>query len=96
MYTISHIEQDELQVMRVRNVVRSGNTVYVLTTAKKDFLIPIQYLDDASVIALTKVEEGAWVKLTYVRSYKTPSLDTTQTFKVTGIELLESDSAQAA
>ncbi len=96
MYTVSHFEEDQLQVTRVRSVVRAGNTVYILSSAKKDFLIPIQYLDDASVIALTKVEEGAWVELSYVRTYKTPSKDHTQTIKVTGVQLLAVEKAQAA
>ena len=96
MYTISHFEEDQLQVTRLRSVVRAGNTLYVLSTAKRDFLIPVQQLDDDSLIALTKVEEGAWVELSYVRTYKTPSLDKTQAFKVTGIQLLACEEALAA
>lgn len=96
MYTVSHFEEDQLQVTRLRSVVRAGNTVYILSTAGKDFLIPIQYLDDASVIALTKVEEGTWVELSYVRTYQTPSLNKTQTIKVTGVQLLACEEEQAA
>lgn len=96
MYTISHFEESHLQVTRLRSVVRAGNTVYVLSTPKRDFLIPVQHLDDDSLIALTKVEEGAWVALSYIRSYKTPSREHIQTVKVTGVKLLEREKAQAA
>ena len=96
MYTISHFEEDQLQVTRLRSVVRAGNTLYVLSTARRDFLIPVQQLDDDSLIALTKVEEGSWVELSYIRTYKTPSLDKTHTFKVTGVQLLVREEAQAA
>ena len=96
MYTVSHFEEDQLQVTRLRSVVRGGNTLYVLSTAKLDFLISIQHLDDDSLIALTKVEEGAWVKLSYVRTYQTPSLKKTQNIEVTGVQLLVCEEAQAA
>ena len=64
MYTISHFEEDQLQVTRLRSFVRAGNTLYVLSTARRDFLIPVQQLDDDSLIALTKVEEGSWMNYT--------------------------------
>lgn len=96
MYTITHYEEKDVLIARLSSVVRNGNTVYILSTHNKDFLIPVQHLNDASLIALTKLEVGSCAKLSYSLTYKTPDDGTPRIMRVYQVKVLSDDTARKA
>lgn len=95
MYTISHFENIDITIARLRHFVLAGNTVYVLSTETRDFVVNVGHLDEKSMIALTKLEEGSSATLSCLRTYKTPG-PRNETIKITHVELGENAKAKAA